>query len=119
MTAPAATPVRSLAGVRLIYGSALLLAPDAVLAERTNGPIDRRAVLVARVLGARQIVQAVVVRRKRSRGWILGGVAIDATHAATMLLLALNDRRRRTLATANALGATAFALVGLRQARRM
>jgi hypothetical protein len=43
----------------------------------------------------------------------------DLTNAATMALLALHDRPRRTLATTNALVAPTCALAGLREARRM
>lgn len=112
------TAVSAFAGLRLLYGSALLLAPDALLGGLPEARIDSRALRFARILGARQIVQAVVADRWPSRGWILVGAAVDGAHAASMTTLALLDRRRRGLASANALGATAFMLAGLLDSRR-
>ncbi len=105
--------------VRLLYGSGLLLAPGALLGHVPEARIDRRTRGFARVLGVRQIAQAAAVDRRRSRSWILAGVAVDAIHATTMAGLALLDSRRRVLAGANALAATAFALAGLHDARRV
>jgi hypothetical protein len=107
-----------LAGVRLLYGSALLLAPGWLLGDLPDAHIDRRALVFSRVLGARHIIQAAVFDGRGARGWIVAGAAVDATRAGSMALLAPLDPRRRTLVSANALGATAFALVGLHQARR-
>ena len=45
--------------------------------------------------------------RRPSRGSVLAGATLDAAHAASMAMIALLDRRRRGLASANALGATA------------
>ena len=113
----ASISTRVLTCVRLLYGSALLLEPRAALGDLADTRIDRRAVWFARLLGARHIAQAATVDRHRSRGWILAGAAVDVTHAVTMAGLALLDRRRRVLAAANALGATAFALAGVHEAR--
>jgi hypothetical protein len=71
MTDLAPTPVLALAGVRLLYGSAPLLAPEVVLGDLPEVRLDRRALLFARVV-----------------------------------------------ASANAVGATAYALAGLHQSRR-
>lgn len=109
---------RALACLRLAYGSALLLAPDALLGDLTRARTDRRARLFARVLGARHVVETAVLWRHRSRRWLLGGAAVDGLHAATMIGLALIDEERRGPANANALGAAAFALAGLYEAAR-
>lgn len=118
MTDHRPTFVRVLAGFRLLYGSALLAAPDALLGDLPEARIDRRALAFARVLGARQVVQAVMAYRWPSRRASLVGVAVDGAHAASMVTLARLDPRRRGLASANALGASAFALAGLLAARR-
>lgn len=115
----ALTSTRVLGWVRLLYGSALVWQPRALLGDLADARIDRRAARFARLLGARQIVQAAILGRHVSRSWILAGVAVDATHAATMVGLALLDRRRRLLASANALAASAFALAGVHEARRV
>jgi hypothetical protein len=46
------------------------------------------------------------------------GAAVDATHALTMLALALLAPDRRRLALTNVATATAFALAGMREARQ-
>ncbi len=113
------TGLTVLTAIRAGWGAALLIAPGAVLGELPHGRIDRPARVFARVLGARQLAQAGIAASPRgsSRGWILAGAAVDATHATTMVALAwlLPDRRR--LALTNAATASAFAAVGLLQAR--
>ncbi len=99
MTDARPTSARVLAGLRLLYGLALLLAPDALLGGLSGAWIDRCARRFARVLGAHHVVQAVVAYRRPSRRWILGGATVDGAHAASMTTLAL-------------------ALVGLLEARR-
>jgi hypothetical protein len=86
-----------------LYGLTLLAAPAPILrAVPTRQPPDRRALLAARALGARHLVQAVTLMRRRGRGWMLLGASIDATYAATMLGLAIARPNRRTLATISA-----------------
>jgi hypothetical protein len=102
---------------RLLYGSALVLAPDALLGELHAGAVDRRARTFARVLGARQVIEAMLVGPGASPRRIRLGAAVDGVHALTMVTLAAVDPRRRGLAGANALVATALALLGLEEAR--
>lgn len=110
-----------LTAIRAGWGAALLIAPGAVLRDLPHQRIDRPARAFARVLGARQLAQAALAGRRRgrasSRGWILTGAAVDATHAATMLALALLRPDRRKLALANVALASAFAAAGVHQAR--
>jgi len=103
---------------RLVYGAALLLAPDALLGELRMGPLDRRARSVARVLGARQLIEGTLVGSGASVRRIGLGAAVDGVHALSMGALAWLDPRRRRLATANALVATALALAGVVEVRR-
>jgi len=109
--------VRGLTAIRACWGAALLIAPGAVLGALAHQQIDRPARAFARILGARDLVQAATIARRPTRGWILGGAAVDATHATTMVALAwmLPDRRR--LALTNAVTAGAFAAAGLYEAR--
>lgn len=91
--------------IRTAYGAVLLLAPSGALAALTRSQIDRRALRLARILGARELVQAAVIERNPTRGRQLAGAGVDALHAASMLALARIDRRRRRLALHNALTA--------------
>jgi hypothetical protein len=106
------------AAIRMAWGTVLLLVPNSVL--RTVGARrgDARASRVARMLGARQLLQGVIAVRHRSRSWILGGAAVDATHAATMLALAIKRPDYRRPAMASALTAGCFTVAGLRAVRR-
>ena len=90
--------------VRAVYGAALLLAPVGVLSSPAGSPLDPPAVRVARVLGARHLVQAAVLARHRAPGWRLAGAAVDGAHAASMLALARWSGRplHRRLAARNA-----------------
>lgn len=74
---------------RLAYGAALLLAPDVTAGALTGRRLDRRARLVVRVLGARHVTQALVMRGQEP-GTLLrrAGRATDLLHAGSMALLA-------------------------------
>ncbi len=103
--------------IRAAWGAALLIAPNAVLHYLSHQRIDRPDRVFARVLGTRDLAQAAILSRRPTRGWILVGAAIDATHASTMLALALLMPDRRRLALVNAATATAFVAAGVHQAR--
>lgn len=103
--------------LRAVLGALLLLAPRRVVSDLPHGAIDRRALVFARVLGLRQIAQAAVLRRHHSAAWMRAGAAVDATHAATMVALALTHPARRRLALTNAAVAGALAAEELGMAR--
>jgi hypothetical protein len=105
-----------LTAIRAAWGTVLLLAPDAVLRSVDRRTIDPRARRVTQVLGARELLQALVASRHHSRASILSGAAVDATHAATMLALAIRRPAYRRPAVASTLTATSFAIAGLRTA---
>jgi len=108
--------VINLPATRAAWGAALLLAPDAVLRQVGDGPIDPRTRGVTQVLGGRELLQALITSRHRSRASILSGAAADATHAATMLALAIRHPAYRRQARASALIAASFAIAGLASA---
>jgi hypothetical protein len=95
----------------------LVLAPERVLRGIPGLECDSRALLFARALGARHLLEGLVLRRHPSREWILAGALVDATHAATMLALAVARPRRRAGALASAATACAFAAAGTNVAR--
>lgn len=114
-----AAPVRiryCLAGVRALFGAALLLSSATVLHELPHRRIDGRARAFARLLGIRHLLQAAVADRHPTRGWVLAGAMVDGTHAASMIMLARWRPDRRRLALTNAGVATLLALGGLVEA---
>ncbi len=96
----------------------LLVAPEVVLRDLPHQRVDRGARVFARVLGARHLIQAAITSREDTRGWVLAGAAVDATHAATMAALAALRPDRRKLALTNVATATALAAAGVADARR-
>ena len=108
-----------LIAIRAAWGTALLLAPDAVLrGVHYYGRADPRTRWVIRILGARELVQGLITSRHRSRASSLTGAAVDTTHAATMLALAIRRAAYRRPATASSLTAASFAIAGLRTGRQ-
>ncbi len=109
--------MRTLIAIRAGWGAALLIAPGAVLGALPHQQIDGRARAFARILGARDLVQAATIAWRPTRGWLLGGAAVDAAHAMTMVALAWRLPDRRALALTNVATAGAFAAAGLYEAR--
>jgi hypothetical protein len=89
--------------LRGAYGLALCAAPGTLIRLAGGPPATPRDRAVARVLGVRQLAQAVVSAAALSPGGAPGGRAVvltlgaevDALHAASMLALALADPPRR------------------------
>jgi hypothetical protein len=103
--------------LRGAYGLALCAAPGTLIRLAGGPPATPRDRAVARVLGVRQLAQAVVSAAALSPGGAPGGRAVvltlgaevDALHAASMLALALADPPRRRAGLAEAVIALAFA----------
>jgi len=114
------TSPRAPAALELIRGGygALQLALPGLVADRLLAHrFDPRGRRVARVLGARQLVQALGSGRRPSYPVLAVGVEVDLLHAASMLGLGLVDRRRRRVALGDAVIAGSFALAGIAAAR--
>ena len=104
--------------VRAGYGGALLTVPGPVIRLATARPAAPRARAVARVLGARHLLQAALTTAAASsRPSLEIGAAIDLVHAASMAALALADRQVRRLSLSDALIESAFAAAGVSAAR--
>lgn len=112
--------LRVVAVARATYGSALLIAPRPILGLFGRERPHRGAVAFARILGARQLTEAILLELHGSESWIAAGAAVDAIHAITALALAglRDDAEQTNDLLANAAVATALALEGLRLARR-
>lgn len=112
----AASPATAL---RFGWGCALLLVPEVVLRLGGRPPAPPVAVALARVLGARQLVQAVVITRRPARSTALISAAVDGLHASTELGLAACSRRWRPIALLDAAIATGLAAASTRTYRRL
>lgn len=88
------------------WGLVLLAAPDRALGFRSHPSLAVRAVV--RLLGARQVGEAVVLAARRGAAprW---PVVVDVTHGASMLLLAWREPRFRREALRSALVAALLA----------
>jgi hypothetical protein len=74
---------------RLAYGAGLLLAPDVTAGALAGRRLDGRSRLVVRVLGARHVTQALVLRSQEPGSTLRRlGRATDLLHAGSMALLA-------------------------------
>ena len=112
MSTPRARP---LVVARAGFGLVLVAAPERLLRRLPHRHVDHPADLVARVLGARHLLEALLLGERHQRRWIAVSVAIDSIHAATAFGFGALDERHRRLAWTNGLTATVLALEGLRE----
>jgi hypothetical protein len=103
--------------LRYGYGAGLLIMP-AQLARLTRASLDHRTTTVARILGARELLQAELLRRYPSARCQLAGTGIDAVHSTSMGALAVIDARQRRLVLHSAATSAAFATASIAVARR-
>ncbi|MGB9483515.1 MAG: hypothetical protein WCB86_06435 [Candidatus Dormiibacterota bacterium] len=96
------------AGLGLFNLLAAFLAPLQLVSQ----PYGRGARVAVRVLGVRQLAQALVTVGAPNTVVLSLGVGADAAHGTSMSALALFSRRWRRAALVEALIATAFASVG-------
>lgn len=90
---PART-VRPIEIARAGWGLALLLAPGPVLRHVHGVRVDRTSLVVARVLGARHLAQAVLSGVDPSPEVLAMGVWVDGAHATSAVGLAALDHAR-------------------------
>lgn len=98
--------------VRGLWGLALLTAPDPLASAIGGVSCDPPMRAVIRVLGAREATQAIVTVLRPQRGVLVGGVAVDTAHSASMVFLAAREPKLRRLAAVSAAAAGLFAAVG-------
>jgi hypothetical protein len=104
-------PVRTavLVLARGAYGIALCVAPGALMGLAGGPPPSRRTRAVARLLGARHLVQAAITSVAPDGAVLLLGAEVDLLHAASMAGLAVLAPRRRRIGLADGLIAAALA----------
>jgi hypothetical protein len=107
-------PPRLLIGLNLVGAAGLLLAPSVLLGDHAVGGVDRRARVLARILGARQLGEALILMRRATPGRMLAGASANALHAASMILLARFSPRWRGPALTSAAMASALCVCAVR-----
>ncbi len=93
-SSPAERHFRKVELVRAGWGAALLFAPQQVMTNVHHVKVDTKGVVIARILGARQLTQATLSGLRPSPEVLAMGVWVDAVHAMTALGLAVVDRSR-------------------------
>lgn len=78
-----------------------------------------RTPMVIRVLGGRQVVQAVATQLRTTPTVLVSGAVVDCLHAASLIALALAKRRWRRAAISEAVLAICGAIVGAAAARAL
>jgi hypothetical protein len=112
-----AVPAGLLQVARAGYGGALLIVPGPVIRLVAGRPAGSRARAVARVLGARHLLQAALTAAAPDGPSLGIGAAVDLVHAVSMAALALADRPARRLTLSDALIESTFAAAGASAAR--
>jgi hypothetical protein len=108
---------RPIEAVRALWGAALLFAPRVVLGRVHHVRIDGKSLVIARILGARQLAQAVLSGLDPSPEVLAMGVWVDGTHAATAVGLAVVDHARARAGITDAVVAAGWAAGGYRDLR--
>ncbi len=103
---------RGIEMLRGAWGAALLAAPDRVLGVVHGLRVDSKSLVVARILGARQLTQAVLSGYRPSPEVLAMGVWVDTVHALTALGLAVFDPARTRAGFADAVVAAVWAAGG-------
>ena len=106
--------IRAIEVVRATWGVALLVAPRSVLTRVHHLTVDRRAVLIARILGARHLTQASLSGANPSPEVLATGVWVDTVHSLTAVGLAVVDRSRARAGLTDAVIAAVWAAFGWR-----
>jgi hypothetical protein len=97
---------------RASYGVALVMVPGPAIMLVTGRLPGRRARRVARLLGARHLVQAALNAAAPFPGMFTAGAAVDALHATSMLMLATVGRSAHEAALMDAVIEGLFAGAG-------
>ncbi len=108
----------NLTSARLVYGAVLATAPAFAVRVVGSRPLDRRALVVVRVLGVRHLAQAALVGPGAGPLTMLAATLTDALHAASMVGLGAVSHARRRVAVCDAIVGTVFTVTDATAARR-
>lgn len=109
--------VRGIEFVRAGWGVVLLASPTGVLNHVHGVRVDRRAVIVTRILGARHLAQALLSGINPGPEVLAAGVWVDTVHSLTAFGLAVVDRRRARGGVIDGVIAAVWGGVGLHHLR--
>lgn len=110
--------MRTLEVTRAAYGLCQLAFPTMIFRAAVGYQPEPRVRAVIRILGARHLLQALITgAAPTSRALHLGGGVVDSLHSASMVALAIADRRRRRVAALDAMAAGLFACTEFARAR--
>jgi hypothetical protein len=109
--------IRRIELVRGGWGAVLLAAPAEVLSHIHGVQVDRKALVVTRLLGARHVAQALLSGINPGPEVLAAGVWVDTVHSLTALGLAVVDRRRARGGVTDAAVAALWAGAGWRHLR--
>lgn len=99
--------------IRTGWGIALLVAPRTVLTQVPGVRVGRKALVVARILGARHLVQASLSGINPTPEILAAGVWVDTVHSLTALGLAVADHSRARAGVTDSVVAALWAGAGL------
>ncbi len=116
MTGP--TAVRALAFERCVSG-AILLTRAAAVGRSVAAESSTPPVWLVRVLGARLLAQGIIVLIRPTRSVVLTGIAVDTTHALSMIGAAALWPTYRRSAAASAAEATVSAVLAAALRRQL
>jgi hypothetical protein len=97
----------------------LLAAPDAVVSRLGEASPDERTRVVARILGARHLMQSLLGAAEPTRRVLWWGGIVDFAHASTGVMLAALDVRYRRAALTDAAITTGFGVRGINVANQV
>jgi hypothetical protein len=109
--------IRAIELIRAGWGAVLVTAPTEVLNHIHGVRVDRKALVVTRILGARHLTQALLSGINPGPEVLAAGVWVDTVHSATALGLAVLDRRRARGGVTDAVVAASWAGLGWRHLR--
>lgn len=112
------TSLTALPLARFAYGVTLLTAPGALVKLACGHPANLRTKRVARILGARHCIQAVLVGSARAPIVHELAVGVDLLHALSMEGMAAFDRSNRRAEIMDGFVATGFATAQVLALRR-
>ncbi len=104
--------VRALELTRAAWGLGLLCRPREILSHVHGLQVDRRSVVVGRILGARHLAQAVGSGVRPSPEVLALGIWVDTVHAGSAVGLAVVDRNRARAGLVDTVAAAGWAAAG-------